>query len=533
MPAANTPWPPKAWADAYAQYAENDAWLTGDTKTLQQIYRADQGQATHTRGGQPYKGGLVGAASRFMWGRPVPPNDHRTRVHLPLPADLATLASDLQYSDPPVTAFADGQEKTPEVAQTRLDDILNGDQHHAMLNSMGEIKSALGATVIIPRWDTDLEDRVWLDYAAADTVIPTFRHGRLVEVTLWSEWVEGHVYWRHLEHHSLGSIEHALFRGSPTSLGRQQSLESRPETASYAALAKTTTGGRPSAASFDGLTLRIETQIDRLTAGYLPNAPALAWRKEAALKDAGRSDFNQLPPLFDNADETWSSWMRDLKLGAGKIIVPEAYLRTNGPGAGASFDLFQEMFVGLKLAGDSEKAELTPQQFAIRVQEHSDTLDKVMLQILHKAGFSPSAWGLGDKSGNQATATEIQQRERRTETSRSKKNLYDRMVLSRMGSVALEIDGILFPGKGGGRYDLNVVFPDISRTDPKVEAETIGLLKVADAISTETAVRRANPDWEDDAITEEVARIQKVKDSQQPPDPFNIDRVDEREGPEE
>jgi hypothetical protein len=224
--------------------------------------------------------------------------------------------------------------------------------------------------------------------------------------------------------------------------------------------------------------------------------------------------------------------MRDLKLGAGKLIVPEAYLRSNGPGAGASFDLFQEMFVGLQIPGSvGDGMDLTPSQFQIRVQEHSDTLDKVMLQILHKSGFSPSAWGLGDKSGSQATATEIQQRERRTETSRSKKNLYDRMVLSRMGSVALELDGILFPGKGGGRYDLNVVFPDISRTDPKVEAETIGLLKVADAISTETAVRRANPDWEDDAITEEVARIQKVKNAQQPPDPFSEGRIDDE--PEE
>lgn len=529
MPAANTPWPPKAWASAYAQYEENDAWLTGDTKTLQKLYRGEQGNATHTRNGQALRGGLVGAASRFMWGRPVPAGEHRTRVHLPLPADLATLASDLQYSDPPVTAFADGQDAPAEAAQHRLDDLLNSDQHHAMLNSMGEIKSALGATIVIPRWDVELEDHVWLDYAAADTAIPTFRHGRLVEVTLWSEFSDGtHVYWRHLEHHSLGSIEHALFRGSQSNLGRQVRLQDRPETAAYADLTKPVPGGRPASAVMDGLTLRITTGIDRLTAGYLPNAPALAWRKESALKDAGRSDFNQLPPLFDNADETWSSWMRDLKLGAGRLIVPEAYIRSNGPGAGASFDLFQEMFLGLQVPGDPNKAfTLEPNQFQIRVQEHSDTLDKVMLQILHKAGFSPSAWGLGDRQGSQATATEIQQREHRTETTRSKKNLYDRMVLSRMGSVALELDGILFPGKGGGRYDLNVVFPDISRTDPKVEAETIGLLKVAEAISTETAVQRANPDWEDDAIAEEVARIQRVKDAQRPPDPFDIDRVDD------
>lgn len=519
MPAANTPWPPKPWDIAYAQYAENDAWLTGDTKALASIY-GNRGGATHTRAGQPHKGGLVGAASRLFWGRPAPANEQRTRLHLPIPADLATLASDLQYSDPPVTAFAEGDETPNKAAEARLNDILNDDSHHAMLNSMGEIKSALGATIIIPRWDTALEEHVWLDYAAADTAIPVFRHGRLVEVTLWSEWLDGHVYWRHLEHHSIGAIEHALYCGTVASLGLRMPLQERPETAPYAELVNGDS--------------QILTGINRLTAAYLPNAPALSWRKQGALKDAGRSDFNQLPPMFDNADEVWSSWMRDLKLGAGKLVVPEAYLRSNGPGAGASFDLFQEMFVGLDIPGTANAAPaLTPTQFQIRTQEHSDTLDKVMLQILHKAGFSPSAWDLGDNAGSQATATEIQQRERRTETTRSKKNLYDRKVLSRMGSVALELDGLLFAGKGGGRYDLNVVFPDISRTDPKVEAETIGLLKVADAISTETAVRRANPDADDAWIDEEVARIQNKKDAEQPPDPFTFDRVDNDDETEE
>lgn len=71
------------------------------------------------------------------------------------------------------------------------------------------------------------------------------------------------------------------------------------------------------------------------------------------------------------------------------------------------------------------------------------------------------------------------------------------------------------------------MFPPISRTDRKVEAHTIGLLKVAEAISTETAGRRANPDADDAWISEEVARIQKVRDAQQPPDPTTFGRVDD------
>ena len=512
MPAASSPWPPKAWAGAFTQYAENDAWLTGDTTALARMYGGQA--ATHSRDGVPYRGGLLGAMSRAFWGRPAPANEGRTRLHVPVPADLATLASDLQYSDPPETSIAG--DKATELAKARLDVIMNSDEHHAMLNSMGEIKSALGATVIIPRWDKDLEDHVWLDYAAADCVIPTFRQGRLVEVTLWSEWLDGNTYWRHLEHHAVGAIEHALFRGTATNLGKRMPLQDHPGTEGYAGVVNGDS--------------QFITNIKRLTAGYLPNAPALAWRKKGVLRDAGRSDFNQCLPLFDAADEAFSSWMRDLKLGAGKLLVPEAYLKSEGPGAGASFDLFQEMFVGLKVPGKAgDGLDLTPNQFKIRVEEHEQTLRGIMREILRKAGFSPSSWGDPDQKGGQATATEIAQRTEQTERTRTKKNLYDRKVLSRMGSVALELDGLLFPGKGGGEYDLNVVFPDLSRTDPKTEAETTGLLAVAGHISIYTGVKRNNPDWEDTQILEEVARIQQEKRALQPPDPFTVGRHDEDE----
>ena len=294
--------------------------------------------------------------SRALWGRPVASGESRTRLHVPAPADLATLASDLQYSDPPVTSFL-GDTKVDPAAKARLDLLMNSDEAHATFNAQGEIKSALGATIILPRWDTDIEDHVWLDHAAADAAIPVFRHGRLVEVTLWSEYLDGHVDWRHLEHHAPGYVEHALFRGTQPRLGSRVPLQDHPETEVYAAVV-------------DGDS-RIATGVDRLTAGHLPNAPALAWRKQGALKDAGRSDFNQCIPLFDALDEALSSWMRDLKVGAGRMIVPDAYLRSNGPGARASFDLFQEMFVGLQVPGKAgEVVELTPSQFKNRVEEH-------------------------------------------------------------------------------------------------------------------------------------------------------------------
>lgn len=150
MPTANSPRTPKAWEPAYAKYAENDAWLTGDTKTLQKLHSGGSGQATHMYSGTPHRGGLAGVASSMIWGRPVPGGQQRIRFHVPIAADLATLASDVQYSTPTETTFA-GDEKGDQKAQQRLDDLMNSDETHAMFNAQGEITYALGATAIIHR----------------------------------------------------------------------------------------------------------------------------------------------------------------------------------------------------------------------------------------------------------------------------------------------------------------------------------------------------------------------------------------------
>ena len=493
IPEANTPWLPQPWDTAYKAFAENDAWYTGDTATLQKLYQRQTSQdSTHVRRGQPMQGGLVGAASRMFWGRPVPANENRARLHVPAPADLATLASDLVFAEPPEVKLEQSL-RASKKAQDRLDLIANGDEAHATFNQMGELKSALGAVALVVRWDTAVADHAWLEPSAADVIIPTFRTGRMIECTLWSEYVKGNVYYRHLEHHAVGYIEHALFEGKDDNLGRRVPLDAIRETEVYAKLVNANSV--------------IETGIDRLTAVYNPNIPTASWRKKGVLANTGRSDFAQLHGLFDWLDETFSSWMRDLRLGAGKILVPEAALDYHGVGMGASFDSGREIFAGLNAPGDPSKIAFDKVQFDIRVEEHEKTAFGIYREILRKAGISQSAWG--DYAGKgQMTATEVDDRDKASERTRDKKILQERVAISRAASVALEIDGLIFPGKGGGRFDQpTVVFPDVSQEDPEKLARTLTLLDTASAISLEQKVRRANPDWEDDQVSAEISVI--------------------------
>ncbi|MBG9885133.1 hypothetical protein ABE10_00740, partial [Bacillus toyonensis] len=329
--------------------------------------------------------------------------------------------------------------------------------------------------------------------------------------TLWTEFRADKVVYRHLEHHGIGYIEHALFEGTEDNLGRRVSLKDHPETEVYAELVNA-----------DSV---IPTGIDRLTTVYNPNIPTAAWRKKGALAHTGRSDFAQLHGLFDWLDETFSSWMRDLRLGAGKILVPEAALDLHGPGKGASFDMGREVFAGLNVPGDPSKIAFDKVQFEIRTEAHEKTAFGIYREILRKAGFSQSAWGDYTGVTGQMTATEVSERDKASERTRDKKILQERVAIARAASVALEIDGIVFPGKGGGRFDQpTVVFPDVSQEDPEKLARTLTLLDTASAISLEQKVRRANPDWEDDQVAAEVAAIRAERGNA--PDPATFDGDD-------
>ncbi|MFD4111608.1 capsid protein [Streptomyces sp. NPDC058650] len=516
LPLPNTAWPPAPWDAAYRTYAENEAWYLGDTDALERIYRRDEQQTRtdYVRHGQPMRGGIVGAAARMFWGRPVPAGENRTRLHIPAPADLATLSSDLIFAEPPeVTLSATGAAKT---AQARLDLIANSDEAHSTFNTMGELKAALGAVAIVSTWDTDVADHVWLEVSAADVIIPEFRKGKLIACTMWTEYRDGSVFWRHLERHEVGAIEHALYKGTETSIGRRMNLADRPETTHLATMVDAES--------------RILTKLDRLTVSYNQNMPTRAWRKRGELAYTGRSDFAGLHPLFDALDETWSSWMRDLKQGAGKILAPEAALDFGGRGKGASLDLGREVFVGLNTPGDPDKMALDQVQFEIRVEEHERTAYALYREILRAAGYSQSAWGdYGEGSGQ--TATEIEDRDKASERTRDKKILFDKRAIGQQASVALELDGILFSGKGGGKFDLPVVtFPDVSQEDPEKLARTLSLLDAAAAISTEQKVRRANPDWDDIQVGEEVTKIRN--DRATAPDPATF-TGDEPPAPED
>lgn len=495
------PWPPPAHAPAYAAYRDWDAWYTGDPDRLREVYlnRAAGGTtlppSQRVRAGQ-YAGGLIGTLSRWLWGTPPAPGERDARLHVPLPADLTAVAANLLFSEPPKLTAED-----PAV-MTRLKQ-LQADGLPSLLLHAAEAASALGDVYLRPVVDQEvLPGRAFLAAVHADGALPVIRWGRLLEVTFWSELErDGQKVIRLLEHHDVvtgadgsraGRITYSVHEGSPDRLGRAISLADHPD-AAYLADLVDETGAQA-------------TGLDRLDVVRIPNAgPQRRWRTAAGLKYLGRSDLDGNEQTFDAADEIWTSWMRDLRLARGRIMIPEYMLQSQGPGRGAYWDAEREVYSAIAaLPGQQQGSGITLSQFAIRHAEHKATLDEAVKIALRHAGLSSQT--LGDEGDVAVTATEVQARERMSFTTRGTRIQVWRPAIAEAIELLLAVERAQL---GGAAEPVrpSVEFGDSVSEAPETVARTLQLLHAAEAVSVETRVRMVHPDWDDIQVREEVDRI--------------------------
>ncbi|MFF2922735.1 phage portal protein [Streptomyces celluloflavus] len=471
LPDNNAPWPPPQLAPLYREMRVDDAWYSGDRTKLADVYQHQQRRED---------------GRRRLWARHRHPQPGKrdTRLHIPLAGDIATTSADLLFSEPPTFSVPD------HGAQDRFAELVDAGGVENTLLEAAEVAAALGGVYLRITWDTSLAPRPLLTAVHADAAVPTFRWGQLTEVTFWHELASDNAtVWRHLEHHEPGRILHGLYEGTVDRLGRRVPLTEHSEVA-----------GLADSLGPEGDS--IETGIPELTAAYVPNIRPNRRHRGSPF---GRSDYAApLHDLMDGLDETWSSWLRDIRLARARLIVPDGYLRDHGPGRGASFDDDREIWQGLAIP-PTENAGITLSQFAIRVAEHRSTADEIVQQAVRSAGYSAQSFGLSDQGGA-VTATEVTARERRSMITRRKKSRYWRPALAHILLVMLRLDRAMFtPNLVVDRP--RVTFGDGVSEDPQSVAQTLSLLQQAQAVSTDTKVRILHPDWDDNAVQAEVDRI--------------------------
>lgn len=492
---AQMAWPPVRMAKATTKLDQWGTWYGGDQERLHALYGGQVATTgTITRPSQR-SGGLVGAVARMFWGQPTTPGQQRHKLHVPVAGDIATASSDLLFAEALQVKTSDGG-----AAQDRLQFVLDGLLWDSLLPEQGELGAAFGGVFLRVVWDREVEPRHPLATVVhADAAWPEFSYGRLKAVTFWTvvgEDANRNTVLRLLERHERGRIEYGLYEGNRNTLGRVVDFGAASEATSGLQVDETGNG--------------IGTGWDGLTAVYIPNLrPTLQqWASDPFASNLGRSDYAQVEPLFDAVDETMTSWMRDVRLGKSRIIVPNYMLQNRGVGNESVYNVDQEVFVGLAGApGEDEKVAqaVTEQQFTIRAQEHADTLKELLTTAYRKAGYSAQTFGIVEEGA--PTATEVDARERRSYGTREKKSRYQTDGLQRFLQALLAIDTVQFQGGAPLDTEVKVEFP--AGAQPTVEklAQSVQMLRAAQALSIDSGVRMVHPDWDDPQVQAEVEKI--------------------------
>lgn len=510
LPNGNIPWPPKAFDDYFDLLEIFDGWYTGDVEQLSSTYRARP--ITHRA---QFNGGIVGLGARAWWGKPPTPTENRSRLHIPLAADIATLSADYLFSEAPRVVLPGERSETGTTERDKMQDrcekVINTPAFHSLLLESGEVASALGGTYLRLVWDQDALKAVRAEAVHADAAIPTFRYGQLHEVTFWTELddKDGTV-WRHLEHHSIGLIEHGLFEGTREKLGQRVPVTDRPETSWLEGVLNEASS--------------IPTGVEGLTAAYVPNMrPNKLFRKKPLLSQLGVSDFGDITQIFDAVDETWSSWMRDIRIAKARIVVAKQYLEAGTFGGGASFDYDREVYEGMNaLTGPGgQDFGFHAHQFEIRVEQHRQTVQELRDQAMRSAGWTPGS--AGDSDAGLRTATEIKADERLSERTRDKKINYWKTLVP-FFLTWLQLDASLYGGQKPTE-EPEFRFPAEAQADPEAMARTNQMLFAAQSASIETRVRQQHPEWDGPTVNSEVKRIEKEFGIGQAADPTKVGTI--------
>lgn len=483
-------WPPKEWGDFVRSWNEWDAWYAGDPGRLLATFGSQETAPPVTRPSSWWQ--------RLWWNNrnealqhPEQIRRRRAHFHVPLPADISQTSAALLFGESPritipeahVVANAPADAKASEEYLYRL--IMEGDLLSRLMEG-AEAASAMGGAILKPSWDLTVADVPLMTIVQQDSALPEFRYGRMVRCTLWRELGrEGNnEVLRHLEVHETfggrGVIYHGLYRGTNKTLGNPIALSNHADTA--------------------GLDPVVALPFDGLGVEYVPNMRPNRRKRGSSV---GQSDYSGVEGLFDALDEVYASLMRDIRLAKGRLMVPEEYIDQLGV-----FDTEQEVFVPLNVDPTSRQGAgggITATQFGIRVEQHLGTAMNLIERAVSAAGYSPQTFGLHIE-GRAESGTALKIRENKTLTTQQRKaQWWGNAIESTLFKMMMIGRNTL--ASGVTAYRPQVEMTDSLPENPMELAQTISTLDNARAVSTETKVRMAHPEWDEEQIIPEVRRV--------------------------
>lgn len=473
-------WPPEELGHIYRKYAEWSAWYSGEPDHLADFY-----------GGIAIEAGATIAPWWRFWsrtGRRQYQTKQRAQLHVPLAQDLASVSSALLFAEEPRVRIVEarGGDLSAKATEEYLRAMLDQGGSYNRLITASDSGAAIGGVYLRPVWDASLNPFPFIGVAQADQAVPDFSWGVLTGVTFFRiVRTEGEIVYRHLERHEMRAgrcyILHGLYQGNRSQLGERVPLTRDEQT--------------------KGFLDEFATPFDSLDVEYIPNRwPNALWRH----RSEGMSDYAGSETLMDALDETYASWMRDVRLAKSRIMVPEAFLDENN-----RFDVDHEVFTPLNMlqASDAGSRQILANQFQIRWQEHQNTGLDLIERVVSNAGYSPQTYGLKIE-GRAESGTALRIRENKTMLTMTKKAHFWRPALQRLFHKMLVLGAEVFgePIEYSNMH-VDVLLSDAITNDPLELAQTANTLFQAQSASREVRVRLLHPEWDEKAVQDEVKRL--------------------------
>jgi len=417
-------------------------------------------------------------------------------------SDLSNVSANMLFGEQPSIIIPELDDNSSlQATQDRLEYILSTGDVYSRLLEAAEEASALGGVYLKIDWDKEFIDVPMMNVCKADYTLPVFRWGFLQEVTFFKivkiesyqtdniynayNTESADVYYRLVENREKGVIRHALYKGTCDNIGYTIPLATLEETQHLVGQEEVFTG------------------IDDLLVRYIPNiTPNRLFRD----KDIGRSDYLGSEWLLNALDTCYTSWIRDIRLGQSRIMIPETWLERTDPSNGGTFtfDVDREIFTTLDIDPASGQT-ITLVQFAIRVEEHMKTALDYIQRICSSAGFSPQSFGI-NADGQAESGTALNVKERKSINTKSKKEIFFKASLEEICELLLLVDSLVF-NSGVEIVKPVIEFKDSLAFDTNRMADTIEKLYRAQAISTKTKVQMIHPDWSNEKVMEETDKI--------------------------
>lgn len=420
----------------------------------------------------------------------------KCRMHVPVASDIAAVSANLLFSEEPTfTCYDEETEDNESKQQGRLDYLVDKNNIRGKLNEAAESCAALGDVYLKLNYRKDEIHYPVLSVIPADAAWPEYLLGVLKGIHFFSvlkhDFQTGEII-RVYELYEPGKITMAIYEGDGETLGRDMGDE---------------------ALRRYGFEREIKPPVDDMLAVHIPNMLPNRIYRDLPM---GRSDYDGLRDLMDSLDEAYSSWMRDIRLGKARTIVPAEYLKRkpqemlDGLAQSASweFDPDVETYVAIDMANDNGAVPgITQQQFAIRSGEYAATCSELLSKIVSIAGYAPQTFGL-EIIGMAQSGTALHIREKKSYDTRGKKQTYWQSPLESIMTAMIHLDNALWPEGGSDADDrVKVKFADSAANDISTMSGALQMLDAANAASLDTRVSMLHPDWTMKQIAEEVNKL--------------------------